>query len=126
MVIERRTRRGFDGGKVHPKARRRADQSRTAHMHLADGGRHLRDRRHVFEDELMRKKALIDDLHDTLVVWLQPNGLKMLPADFHGDSDVGTCRRLVKSRAHTRDRARNRTSSDWLIDHDYEHEQEHE
>ena len=64
-------------------------------MYLADGVRRLRDRGQVLDDELMREKTLVDNLHDALIASPQPDGLKVLPADFHRGSDVRERRRRV-------------------------------
>src|SRR5437868_13923532 len=52
-------------------------------MHLANGGRHLRDGPHFFDHELMRQKTLIDELDHAVVVRFGPDGPVMSAAHVH-------------------------------------------
>src|SRR5207237_6616156 len=73
----------LDCRQVHPVARARSDQARAAHMHLADGVCHLLDRAYFLDDEPMREKPLIDQLHHPLVSRVQPDRPEMLFANLH-------------------------------------------
>src|SRR4029077_19534603 len=69
---------------VHPVAGTRSDQARAAHMHLADGVCHLLDRAYFLDDEPVRQKPLIDQLHHPLVSRVQPDRPEMLSTNLHG------------------------------------------
>src|SRR5205807_1241635 len=68
---------------VHPVAGARSDQARAAHMHLADGVCHLLDRAYFLDDEPVRQKPLINQLHHPLVSRVQPDRPEMLSANLH-------------------------------------------
>jgi hypothetical protein len=53
-------------------------------MHLADGVCHLLDRAYFLDDELVRQKPLIDQLHHPLVGRVQPDRPEMLSTNLHG------------------------------------------
>ena len=68
---------------IHPKPRAYADQSRSANVHFPNCRRHLFNIVHFFDDETVRQKTLIDQLHDTFIVWLNPNRSKVSAAYIH-------------------------------------------
>src|SRR5947209_12831063 len=74
---------GFERREIHPVGRRRTYQSGAAHLHLLDGSRHFGDALHIFNDELMRQKPLVDNLDDPLVARLWPDSPVMLPPHVH-------------------------------------------
>src|SRR5437868_10311316 len=73
----------LDCRQVHPVAGARSDQARAAHMHLADGVCHLLDRAYFLDDEPVRQKSLIDQLHHPLVSRVQPDRPEMLSTNLH-------------------------------------------
>ena len=52
-------------------------------MHFADGVCHLLDRAYVLDDEPVRQKPLIDQLHHPLVSRVQPDRPEMLSTNLH-------------------------------------------
>jgi hypothetical protein len=52
-------------------------------MHLADGVCHLLDRGYVLDDEPVRQKPLIDQLHHPLVSRVEPDRPEMLSTNLH-------------------------------------------
>src|SRR5438876_4172686 len=74
---------GLSCRQIHAVSRARADQPRSANMQFADRRRHLLDRADFFDDETVRQKSLIDQLHDGLILRLKPDRSKILAADFH-------------------------------------------
>src|SRR5439155_26052986 len=86
VLIESRDcgmRRGLNCRKIHSVSRACTDQSRAANMHFAERGRHPLDCADFFDDETVRQKSLIDQLHDALILRLKPDRSKMLPAHPH-------------------------------------------
>src|SRR2546423_15693051 len=70
-------------GEMHSPTRGRTDQAGAAHVHLANRGRHLRDRPHFFNHELMWQAALINKLDHALLAAFRPDGPVMLALDVH-------------------------------------------
>ena len=60
--VERSVARILAHGEREPVGRRRADQRRAAHPHVADRGRRLVDAAQRRDPELMRQPALVDDV----------------------------------------------------------------
>ncbi len=83
VLIKRIGFRRLDCRQVHPVAGARSDQARAAHMHLADGVCHLLDRAYFLDDEPVRQKPLIDQLHHPLVSRVQPDRPEMLFTNLH-------------------------------------------
>ena len=83
IVFERSARPCVQRRKIHSVSGGCADESRAAHMHLLDRGRHLLPGAYFFNDELMRKKALIDQADDPLIRLVRPDRPVMLALYFH-------------------------------------------
>ena len=70
--VERRVARILAHGEREPIGRRRADQRRPAHPHVADRGRRFVDAAQRRDLELMRQPALVDDV-DARAVFVEPD-----------------------------------------------------
>ena len=80
--VERRVARILAHGEREPIGRRRADQRRPAHPHVADRDRRLVDAAQRRDLELMRQPALIDDV-DARAVFVEPDRAIRTSIDFH-------------------------------------------
>lgn len=68
---------------IHPVTGGGADQPRSAHAHFANRHRHLLDGGDILNHEPMRQRALVDQLHYTFVIRLQPDGAIRTACDIH-------------------------------------------
>ncbi len=69
---------GMQGGKIQAPCSGRADQWRTANVHILDGFDAVAPGHQVVNVKLMRQAPLVDDLDDARVVRLEPDGAKVL------------------------------------------------
>ena len=79
---QRRIRRVGGGGEGNAVGRRRADQRRAAHRHVADRPRRIVQRRQPGNDQFVRQKPLVDDL-DRAPIRAEPDRAHRPAANVH-------------------------------------------